>query len=171
MSVLFWAKGRDILAKSRTVSTDAIYLRRKTADRPVWRTLKLVLVFFKNRDRLNSILVSTRESQEGVIFTIWLSCFSGQKLNSIKRKDIWLVITFLLKRTSMLPWQTFHNKFFVRDRITFCSYAINFDMKHQFWGDERDHRTIKYRFVGYRGISIKQGKNVEVSSIGISNIG
>ena len=46
-----------------------------------------------------------------VIFTIWLSLFFGQKLNSIKRKDIWLVIKFLLKRTSMdISQQIFHKR-------------------------------------------------------------
>ena len=71
------------------------------------------LLFHKtwNIDRLISILVSTRESQERVIFTIWLSLFFGQKLNSIKRKCIWLVIKFLLKRTSMdISQQIFHKR-------------------------------------------------------------
>ena len=29
------------------------------------------------------------------------------------------------KRSSTLPWRTFYNKFFIRDTITFCSYAQN----------------------------------------------
>ena len=71
--------------------------------------LYYMLYFFlkKDWDRLFSIRLSTLE----VIFTIWLSLFFGQKLNSIKRKDIWLVIKFLLKRTSMdISQQIFHKR-------------------------------------------------------------
>ena len=52
-----------------------------------------LLYFFFKRSRLTYFDPRIKsESQEGVIFTIWLSLFFGQKLNSIKRKDIWLVI-------------------------------------------------------------------------------
>ena len=50
------------------------------------KEINLFLLFFKDRDRLISILVSTRESQEGVIFTIWLSLFPWTKIEFNKEK-------------------------------------------------------------------------------------
>ena len=103
MSVLFWAKGRDILAKSRTVSTDAIYLRRKTADRPVWRTLKLVLVFLKIEiDLIRSSYLHVKAKRE------WFSQFDflvSLDKNWIQQRektfDWWS--QFCKKESSMLP--------------------------------------------------------------------
>ena len=97
MSVLFWAKGR-------TVSTDAIYIRRKIEYFSELFDWSLINLFYFFWDRLISILVSTRESQEAVIFTIWHSCFFGQKLNSIKRKDIWLVKIFKREHQCCHGW-------------------------------------------------------------------
>ena len=69
----------------------------------------------------------------------------------------------------MLPWRTFHNKFLIRDTITFCSYATNFARFIKFWGPQSKYWTIWHLFMDYRGICMKGGKNVEVSSIGRCN--
>ena len=64
MSVLFWAKGR-------TVSTDAIYIRRKIEYFSELFDWSLINLFYFFWDRLISILVSTRESHNLTFFVLW----------------------------------------------------------------------------------------------------
>ena len=68
------------------------------------------------------------------------------------------------KRIRRLPCWWFYNKFLLRDTIAFCLYATNFAHSIKFWSSQWNHETIWHPFIDYRGISIKRGKNVEVSS-------
>ena len=70
------------------------------------------------------------------------------------------------KRIRRLPCWWFNNKFLIRDTITFCSYATNFAHSINFWGSQHNFLTIWHIFLGYRGISIKRGKNVAFSTSG-----
>ena len=49
--------------------------------------------------------------------------------------------------------------------ITFCSYATNFACFIKFWSAHHVPWTISHLFLGYRGISIIQGKIVAFSNV------
>ena len=126
------------------MSTDTIYLRRKSIN-----CVNILVLLLKKRSRstyfdprINTWNPRGRDFHNLTFFVLWI------KIEFNKEKRHLIGCTFLEKRIRMLPWWSFHNKFLIRDTITFCSNATNFVRSIKFWSLEHDHDGIWHRTVG-----------------------
>ena len=107
-------------------------------------------------------MMSTSEFDEtGKVCSIWTKC-----------DCIYFLLNFVVSFASgadhqassaIVSKQTFCVKNLYT--ITFCSYATNFACFIKFWSAHHVPWTISHLFLGYRGISIIQGKIVAFSNV------
>ena len=102
-----------------------------------------------------------------IIFAIWLSLFSWTKIEFNEEKRHLIGCHIFQKRMTMLQRWIFHNKFFIRDRITICSNATNNSNFIKFWSSEHNHERICHGFIHSRGLTLIVGKIFDTTNIHI----
>ena len=103
-----------------------------------------------------------------MIFAIWLSLFSWTKIEFNKEKRHLIgdhVFAVFAKEINIAAMATFHNKFFIRDTITFWLYATNFARFIKFWSSEQDHERICDGFIYSRRLTETERKTPDTTRV------